>query len=314
MRIASLGDLEPTRSRTIVINVHTELVATRAVISAVEAAKEPVLLVNCEPTPASTGHFDLLAERYEFDVLEAPRRTHGAVLDRLFTELHDERLLLLDSDAELREPAFVAWMHEMLDRDRVFGAGFTEGPHEVPGHWFRPAGTVVYMERPWVPCTLLDVASVKEALVAGRSFCPRFVPNDLGTGRWASRFASARWGWPWGGSSRMFERLPTRLRDRARSWHLDRLVPLRSRYYFVLRPSLVMYDTGADVYEHLRYTRGLLYAGLPIELAGDEVHHYSGVSRYALVGEMLDDTSPDAIHDEVVAHLRDRYGYEWEQG
>jgi len=314
MGVAALRDLEPQRCRTVVINVHTELVATRAVLSAVEVAKEPLLLVNCDPTADSTDHFSRLAASYGFDVIEAPLRLHGECLDWLFTELHDERLLLLDSDAEVRDAAFVTWMHEMLDHEQVFGAGFTQGPHEVPDHWFRPAGTVVYMERPWVPCTMLKVADAKEALAAGRSFRPRYEPNDFGTGRRLSKFVAARWGLPWGGHSKKFNRLPGWLRARARTWPLDRFVALRSRYYFVLRPSMVMYDTAADVYEHLRYGRGRLYAGLPVELAGSEVHHYSGMSRYVLDGEIVDDTSPEAVRAEVTARLLGRYAYDWEPG
>jgi hypothetical protein len=76
---------------------------------------------------------------------------------------------------------------------------------------------------------------------------------------------------------------------------------------------MACYDTGADVYEHLKFERELLYAGIPVELAGDEVHHYSGVTRYALHGSFALDTSTDDIETEVVARLADRYGYTWER-
>ncbi|MFP5370241.1 MAG: hypothetical protein ACLGI3_05775 [Actinomycetes bacterium] len=314
MRIRSLGDLEPQRGRTVVINAHTDLVTTRALLSAVELGGQPVLLVNCDPPAASSEHFDRLAERHGIDVLEAPLKLHGQTLDRLFTELRDERVLLLDSDAELRDPGLVRWMHDMLDHPKVFGAGFTQGPHRAPEHWPQPAGTVLYMERPWVPCTMLRGSHVKEALAAGRTFVPQFVPNDLGAGRRASNFLAARWGPPWAPHSQKFNALPEAVRRRAKSWRLDRLEPLRSSYYRVLRPSMAFYDTAADVHEHLRFERGLLYAGIPFELAGDRVHHYEGVSRYQLVGAMVDDTSPDAIHQELVDHLRNRYGYTWPGG
>jgi len=295
----------------VVINAHTDLVTTRALLSAVELGGQPVLLVNCDPPPSSTAHFDRLADRYGIDVLESPLKLHGQTLDRLFSELRDERLLLLDSDAEIRDPELVRWMHQMLDDGRAYGAGFTQGPHRAPEHWPQPAGTVLYMERPWVPCTMLRVGHVTEALAAGRTFVPQYVPNDLGAGRRASNFLAARWGPPWAPHSQKFNALPAALRERARTWRLDRLAPLRSAYYHVLRPSMAFYDTAADVHEHLRFERGLLYAGLPFELGTDQVHHYEGVSRYVLVGAMIDDTSPTAIQAELVQHLRDRYGYEW---
>lgn len=314
MRLRSLQQLEPRRARTVVINAHTDLVTTRALLSAVALADQPVLLVNCDPPAASTAHFDRLAATHGIDVLEAPLRLHGQALDRLFTELQDERLLLLDSDAEVRDPTLVPWMHEMLDHERVFGAGFTQGPHGAPDHWPRPAGTVLYMERPWVPCTMLRVAHVKEALAAGRTFVPQYIPNDLGAGRRVSNFLAARWGPPWAPHSKKFNALPAPLRARARTWRLDRLAPLRSTYYRVLRPSMAFYDTAADVHEHLRFERGLLYAGIPFELGTDRVHHYEGVSRYVLVGAMIDDTAPDSIERELVDHLRTRYGYHWPEG
>ncbi len=309
MRLRSLSDLEPQRGRTVVINAHTDLVTTRALLSAVELGGQPVLLVNCDPPPSSTDHFDQLAVRTGIDVVEAPLRLHGQTLDWLFSATRDERLLLLDSDAEVRDPDLVPWMHDMLDHATVYGAGFTQGPHRAPEHWPQPAGTVLYMERPWVPCTMLRVAQVKEALAAGRTFVPQFVPNDLGAGRRVSNFLAARWGPPWAPHSKKFNALPAPLRARARTWRLDRLAPLRSSYYRVLRPSMAFYDTAADIHEHLRFERGLLYAGIPYELAADRVHHYEGVSRYQLVGAMVDDTSPDAIRSELVDHLRSRYGY-----
>ena len=313
MRLRSLSDLEPQRGRTVVINAHTDLVTTRALLSAVEHGGQPVLLVNCDPPPSSTEHFDRLAARTGIDVVEAPLKLHGQTLDHLFSILGDERLLLLDSDAEIRDPGLVPWMHDMLDHGSVYGAGFTQGPHRAPEHWPQPAGTVLYMERPWVPCTMLRVAHVKEALAAGRTFVPQFVPNDLGAGRRSSNFLAARWGPPWAPHSKKFNALPGLLRTRARTWRLDRLAPLRSSYYRVLRPSMAFYDTAADIHEHLRFERGLLYAGIPFELAGDRVHHYEGVSRYQLVGAMVDDTSPDAIRAELIDHLRTHYAYDWAQ-
>jgi hypothetical protein len=56
-----------------------------------------------------------------------------------------------------------------------------------------------------------------------------------------------------------------------------------------------------------------VFAGRPVELLDGEVHHYSGVSRVHVVGRSVDDVAPEEIADEVVAHLRDAYGYEWDR-
>src|SRR5689334_13057272 len=66
--VEALGQLEPVPERTIVINVNTDLVATRALLSAVEVVKGPLLLVSCDPTPQGRARFAALSEERGFDV------------------------------------------------------------------------------------------------------------------------------------------------------------------------------------------------------------------------------------------------------
>jgi hypothetical protein len=313
--VDDVSRLAPLPQRVVVINVGTDLVTTRAVLSALTHTAGRVLLVNCDPTTHSRDRFGALASVHDrLDVVEAPLKLHGETLDWLFTVLADEQLLLLDSDAELRDGAFVEWMTELVHHRSVFGAGFVQGPNEVPEHWSRPAGSVVYAERPWIPCALFDAVAVRSAMAAGRSFLPRYVPNEFGSHRRLSNFLAARWGPPWAPHSQKFERLPGVVRDRLRTARLDWLRFARDRYYFSLRPSMVFYDTGADVYEHLRFERELRFAGLPVEVLRDQVHHYSGVSRFAVAGRVVDDVDEALVHDEVVTRLRDAYGHAWRDG
>lgn len=311
MRIEALGQLSPVPERTIVINVGTDLVAARAVLSAVHVVAGPLLLVNCDPGEDSRARFDALAARHGFDVWEAPARSHGGMLDHLFHELPDERLLLLDSDAEVRDADFVAWMRAKLDHPLAFGAGFTWGPFFLPADWAATPGTLLYMERPWLPCTLFKVAPVREALAAGRSFEVRMDPNDIGFSKRLSRILAARWSPPWTMPSRTWSLLPGPIRRRLAGARLDGLRWTRRRYHG-LRPNMACYDTAADIYEHCKFERELLFAGIPIELADDEVHHYSGVTRFSLYGSFALDTDATDIESEVIARLRERYGYEWE--
>jgi len=202
-------------------------------------------------------------------------------------------------------------MHRKLDHPEAFGAGFTQGPGPIPDHWSPPAGWVLQAERPWVPCTLLAAAPVRAALAAGRSFVPRYVPNEIGASERASTVLAARWGAPWAPHSRKFNALPEAARRALRHRRLDRLRWARRRYYNTLKPSMVFYDTAADVHEHLRFDLHLLFAGLPVEFLEDEVHHYSGVSRFALVGSVVDDLDQHKIRAEVVERLCSAYGYTW---
>jgi hypothetical protein len=308
--LASLEELTPGRSRTVVINVNTDLVAARAVLSAVDVVGDPVLVVNCDPTEESRAHFGRLMGSYDFDLIEAPLRLHGETLDWLFTALDDERLLLLDSDAEVRDPAFVDWMRAKLDHPLTFGAGFTWGPFFITEEWLAPPDSILYMERPWVPCVWFKTSAVRAALDTGLSFSARFVPNDVAFSPRVSRFLAARWGPPWSVASRRFSSLPASVQRRLSTWRLDALRWARRRYHG-LQPSMVCYDTGSEVYQHLRFEKEMLFAGIPMELIDDEVHHYSGVTRYSLYGSSALDTKEEDVADEVIDRLASRYGYAW---
>ncbi len=310
MPLATLQELEPTTRRTIVVNVNTDLVATRALLSAMKVVADPVLLVNCDPTDAGRRTFERLRVRHPFDLIEAPIRDHGATLDWLFSSLRDEFLLLLDSDAEVLEAAFVARLRSAFAHPRVFGAGFTWGPFYLSPELGAPQG-FFYMERPWLPCVMFRRSAIQQALDAGHSFLSRSVPNDIGLSPRISRFLGARIGPPWTPRSVRFEQLPGWVRRRMASWELDRLFFIRGRYHGQ-RPRIACFDTGADIYHYLRFQKELLFSGLPMELIDGEVHHYSGVTRNSMFGPFLLDTDERAIEGEVVARLAERYGYRWE--
>lgn len=310
MAVRQLGDLPPASDRTVVINVATDVVATRALLSALEHAGSPVLLVNCDPTDASRAHFERFAADHGIDVLEAPLRLHGEALDRLFLELADERLLLLDSDAEIRDPGLVPWMRRKVAHPEAFGAGFTWGPFLIGEDWEAPRGAeVLYMERPWMPCVLFDRALVAAAIAEGWSFNAEWLGNELAGHDHLARFLGARWGPPWGTQSKSFSLLPRPLRRLVGGRPLPWFRRLRHPRYGVLRPHLVHYDTGGRLYEHLRFERGLQFASTPIELHDGEVHHYLGVTRSTMVGTHAAETAPDEIEDEVLRWMADRYGY-----
>lgn len=310
--VTSLRQLAPVTSRTVIINVNTNLVATRAVLSAIEVVGDPVLVVNVKPTAEGRAAFHRLMATYDFDLIEtSTQEEHGTNLNWVFSNLTDTYLLLVDSDAEVLEASFVDWMRARCRHPGAFGAGFTWGPFYLPAEWGAPEGLMLYMERPWVPCTMFKRAPVAEALRGGHSFQHKTHPNEVAIHPRISRFLAARWGPPWEvAHSERFNRLPARLRRRMGTCRLDWLDVTR-RSYHGLRPSVAIYDTAAALYQHLRYEEGLLFAGIPVELLNGEVHHYSGVTRYALLGPTLLDTDEKTIEGEVIARLADRYGYDW---
>jgi hypothetical protein len=310
--VTSLRQLLPTKFRTIVINVNTDLLATRAVLSALDLAGPPVLLVNCDPTVASRRCFERLLTTHDFDVIEMPLRDHGSTLDKLFFGLRDQFLLLLDSDAELLDPVFLGWMRAKCELPNTFGAGFTDGPFYLLEEWAAPREVFWFLERPWIPCVMFNRDVIAESLRNGLSFSAKALPNDVAVSARISRFFGARWGPPWGAKSVRFDALPEWLRREIATWRLDFLWWAR-REYQGKRPGVAVFDTGASIYQHLRFEKQLLFAGIPVELMDGEVHHYSGVTRHALLGPTLRDTDGQSVEGEVIQRLADRYGYRWDE-
>ncbi len=312
MLVTSLRQLAPVKCRTVVINVNTDLIATRAVLSAIELAGPPVLLVNCDPTAASRSAFERLMGTHDFDLIERPLRDHGTTLDQLFLNLSDDFLLLLDSDAELLDARFVDWMRAKCDLPQSFGAGFTEGPFYLLEEWDAPREVFWFVERPWIPCVMFNRQVVVAALHSGKTFRAKAVPNDVAISARVSRFLAARWGPPWGAHSERFQALPEAVRREIASWRLDWLRWAR-RQYQGKRPGVAVFDTGAALYQHLRFEKHLLFAGIPVDLMDGEVHHYSGVTRHALLGPTLRDTDGRSVEAQVVQRLADGYGYAWSE-
>jgi hypothetical protein len=311
-QINSLAELEPARCRTIVINVNTDLVAARAILSAKAFSSDPLLVINCEPTDSGRATLARLMQTYEFDLLEAPLRLHGDCLDWLFTNLDDERLLLLDSDAEIRDPTLVARLHSKLDHEEAFGAGFIWGPFFIDEQWNAPPhAQMLYMERPWMPCVMFKRVPVAGAIGSGISFNAFWQPNEMTFWPRVSNFLGARWGPPWATRSRLFEKLPAGVQARMTKWQLNALRWSR-RYYYGLQPHAVTYDTAGLIYDHLRFHKAMLFAGNPVELSVGEVHHYLGVTRHAMVGHLAMDTAQEDVAEEVIARLHSVYGFDWE--
>jgi hypothetical protein len=306
VRVEALERLDPVPHRTVVINVGTDLVAARAVLSACEVAGGAVLLVNCEPSERSSSFYDSLAERWAFDIVDAPLRSHGRTLDWLFATLDDALLLLLDSDAELRSRSFVGWMQEVMANPWLFGSGFSHGPFWLDARHGAPDRTVMYVERPWLPCVTLRTEHVRRALGDGLSFEDRFAHNDVAFSTGLSRLLAARFSPPWGTTSRVYDALPRRVRGAVRGRRLRSLEPLRQSWYGA-KPAVVFYDTGAEVYQHLKHGLGLGFAGLPMELIADEVHHFHGVTRTAIGGALTGATTQEEVQEAVLTRLAQAY-------
>ena len=276
MRLSDIAELRPSREQAVIINVGTRLPTTLALLSALRHAGMPVLLVDCESKDDSLAYFTSMMATHEFDLLSAPLKPHGRTLDWLFAHVRCEQLLLVDSDLELHGPEILAFMRPFMDDPRTFGAGFVD----EPGWLVHERGflhNAYYHERPWMPLALFKVALVRQALAQGCSFVDKVVFNDVAGGLLTKVARKLR------------VPVPGALRTAYNGW----------------RPELVYYDTGAEVYEHLKFRREQLFVGIPAHFAGRYVTHFSGVSRHVVQGG---GTAVASIAATVTERLRTRYG------
>jgi hypothetical protein len=305
VKVASLADLPAEEARAVVVNVGTELTAALALASVRARSSLPALLVDCDPSPEGAARVERLGRKLDFDVIEQPTRPHGETLDWLFAGIRASKVLLVDSDAELRDPAWVERLLGYLDHPRVFGAGFLHKAVARPN--------TLNPEHPYTPVLFLRAADVRRALDAGATFRLHVVQNDFRFNPRVARVLASRLDNEWAPRNGRVERLPSWLRAPLARTTLPWLRWARADHAG-RRPSLVVYDTGSEIYAHLR-AEGLLFAGLPAAVIGHELVHYGGVTRGRLPGG-AGHRAPavlDTIEREVRERLRTEYGIDWDE-
>jgi hypothetical protein len=265
MLLTDLKHLKPADELAVIINLNTRLIATLALLSTLRHAAMPVLLIDCQSADGSFEHFTHLMETCSFDLLSAPRKKHGQTLDWLFQNVPAKKVLLVDSDLEILDPEIIKFLREFIEHAQTFGSGFINGPQRLTDH----AGTILenayFQERIWMPLTLLKTSFMREAINAGHSFAASTVYNDLASFPRVSRaFAKLRHRHPW--LRKLGLQTPRAFRREFHGQH----------------PSIIYQDTGADIYQHLRYERELWFAGLPEPYHPRHVTHFFGTTRNAL--------------------------------
>jgi glycosyltransferase involved in cell wall biosynthesis len=250
-------------AEVVIINCSTRELTALALVSALKHGGLPVTVIDCESTDGSVDYLKALQRSLPFEIAHLPLKRHGVTLDRVFRETTHDALLLLDSDAEILDPQLVPAMLDAL-RPGTYGGGFLHAGEWLPANHGGGQHKGWYAERMWIPCVMLDVAAVREALAAGASFAQRVIGNEMPQ-------------WPW---------LSTLLRQRfrvpgLRGLALDRLRPSR-REFGGEKPHYVYRDTGADVHDYLVNRRGLAFADLGAAWWPTAVAHRHGVTRRQL--------------------------------
>jgi len=310
MILHDIAELPPAQEQVVITNLSTKIVTTLAMLSVLKYAEMPVLIIDCQSNDGSFEYFSKLMKDFKFDLLSAPRRYHGTTLDWLFSHVPSQKVLLVDSDAELLNSEIIKLAHEFIDDENTFGFGFIDGPcwweqHEVvrlfPEQVLTEYPRGYYEERPWLPFTMLKTCMVQEALQAGRSFDMRRAWNDFAPSQLISRILLRRYGL----KRYLLKHYHVSIfRNSDLSW----LNPFK-RSFHGHKPSWILYDTGADVYEYLKYQRNYDFVGLPARFHSRYVSHLWGVSR--LVADQSDTPGTPLNNAQDIARkrLKEVYGF-----
>jgi hypothetical protein len=294
MVISDIAQVEGPEVATI-INAGTKYLATLAVLSTLRYAQIPTILINCDSKEDSFEWFQSLMPQYDFYLIQAPLKPHGETLDWIFKSVSADRVLLVDSDVEVLNNEMLSPMRAKLAHSpSVYGSGCLHTARWLTAHHCTDLeitkGIGYYMERPWIPFTLLRVAPVRTAISEGRSFMDRLVLNDVPQAQLISR---ALW---------------KRFRIKFFRHHRLTSLDVLRRDYNGQKPCYVSYDTGADLHEFLTQQLRMTFEGVSVGSVPWSVRHFSGVTRALLSESPTSDTFKlQQAHPIVAARLREHY-------
>ncbi len=269
-----------------IINVDTAAFSALAALSALRHVPFPLRLIDCSRMPQQRDACKSFCDELGILREEWPLQVHGRTLDRLFAETESDWLVLLDSDAEILDPASFLDALKLGIEQRSYGAG-----------WLQPTGRAadagspinLYMERPWVPFCAFRVDAVGRLLKQGASFEAHRIHNDLcWLPEWLRRVVAYR------------RHLPGLRR-------LD-LAPVQSRQTEIdgHRAPYIDFDTAAALHRKAR-SAGLGFSAVPWETFRESVFHVHGGTRKLLNWLMLNAGSRKESLARAIRRLRSEY-------
>lgn len=179
-----------------------------------------------------------------------------------------------------------------IDSDNIFGYGFIHGPSPMTNKDMRGGKFCYYQERMYIPCVFLKVLLVKEAIQAGCSFAAKKVYNDFPLIPIVSKLLYYRFYFNY-----------------FQEHDISILRLFRKRYSDYYKPSMVYYDTGAEIYMYLKYKCGYDFIGLPVRYHKQYFAHYHGITRKTLNKNDFNSTPYDEVEKEVEFNLKTKYSF-----
>lgn len=278
MIYSCLEEIPYAKERAIIINAGTSMVSTLAIFSALKYIDMPLLVIDCpivEERKTDFKHFIKLKEdiSLDFDLMSLPLQDHGLTLDNIFNTIKGDFVLLIDSDLEILDKKLISFMRKWIQIDGAFGSGFSHGPCPVRANDWINGLEGHYEERMWIPFTFLKVSLVKEAIKAGRSFRGKTFYNVIPK----------------------YPRLSKFLFNKFKNTQLLKMFRIFQQDYAGNKPFFSAFDTGADIYQYLKYNKFYFFFGFDANswIQNEYVCHYSGVTR-----NLLDPTDHNSTIEE----------------
>ena len=285
-----ISDFDYEKEYGVIINCGTRLSTTLAILSALRYLNMPLLVVDCKLPTANEDDLDFdylkkLQKTNDFMLISLPLRKHGETLDNIFTQLNTEYICLIDSDVEILNADAIKYMRLHSRQEKVFGTGFTHGPHNKP----KGLRNGYYAERMYIPFTFLSVAYCKQAIKAGVSFNIVKVWNDFPCHT---------------KSSQLIYKYLTKYK------FFDSIINLFRKNYDGYKPSVILQDTGANVYKYLK-NKGLYFIGFPRYAENLYIIHFDGITRNTLNGDTLG-TKLNSVEMVIKQRLMALYGFDFD--
>lgn len=257
--IATLEEVPPRATVGLVIGIDTRLFTLLAVASAARHLQIPLLIVDGYSNDGSFEALQALDLPVESWLIRMERRIHGIFIDKIMRELPATRVLLIDSDLEVRDGNAFRAMSAALDQPgaaNTYGAGVSHGDHDMtndgmPHVWFP--------RRPWIPFTLFDRARAVALLDAPSTFEAKRVGNEFPV-QWIADLLLKRGHFAF-----------------SKSWQFKALEPLRKERRGA-RAAFYIYDTGALIYEAAE-AKGWPFAEIGWDAMNASVVHHEGATR-----------------------------------
>jgi len=200
-------------------------------------------------------------------------------------------VLLLDSDAEITDASFLR--NKLLDEADTFGVRFVHWSSPMDNGSMRGYKFLYYQEWMYIPCVLLKREKIREAIMSGCSFAAKKAYNDFPPTPFISRLLYYRFFF------KFFQ-----------NHDIPLLKIFRRKYNDYFKPSIVYYDTGAEIYMYLKYKRGSDFIGLPMKYYGRYFNHYHGITRKLLNPRDANSADYQTSEEMMIERLRTEYDFD----